>query len=626
MVTINNNNPVQDEQFVDNNSNENVEQIHDQETANEQEINLDDQAEALETESSEEDNYLTLSEEELVAKMKEVSSSSDLENNKKVVDELKSVFYKKYRAGLDKAREEFLAEEGAEEKDFLYSNLQLEQDFKESLHSFKEKISEIEAQKNLERENNLKIRLDIIEKIKELINSEETLNDTFTEFNQLREQWNAVGQIPQSETKAIWESYHHIVQQFYDYIKINKELRDLDLKKNLEIKTQLCEKTEDLLLLPNIIEAFKKLQQFHDTWREVGPVPHEQKNVIWDRFSAATSQINKKHQDYFLSIKEEQKNNLDAKTALCEQIDAILASDINSHQKWIKGSETILEIQKIWKTIGFAPKKANNEIYNRFRISCDKFFELKKEFYQKSKEEQEINLNKKIALCEKAEALKDSDDWKKTADELIRLQKEWKKVGAVSRKESESIWNRFRAACDIFFNRKNEYFKDIDSVYEENLANKTAIIKEITEFVPGENIDENLAALKVFQRRWSEIGFVPFKQKEEIQQQYRDSINKHFDAMNIASGERKMMKFKSRVEDMSKNPGASGKIRQEREKCVMRLKKLESDITVLENNIGFFASSKNADSLIKDVKKKIENAKKDIADLKNQIRMIDEIA
>lgn len=625
METINNN-PVQDEQFVANNSNENMEQIHDQATASEQENELVINAESQETEDSEDANTIALSEEDLVAKMRELSISDDVEKNRKSVEDIKTAFYKKYKAGLEAAKELFLAEEGADEKDFVYPLHSLEIEFKEALHIFREKLYAIELQKNQEKENNLKKKLAIIEKIKVLINCEETLNDTFNEFNLLREQWNLIGHIPQSETKSIWESYHLIVQQFYDYIKINKELRDLDLKKNLEIKLQLCEKAEDLMLLPNVIDAFKKLQEYHDTWREIGPVPHEQKNGIWDRFSAATSQINKKHQDYFLIIKDEQKKNLDAKTALCEQIDTILEQEINSHQKWTKLSETIIEIQKTWKTIGFAPKKANNEIYNRFRISCDKFFELKKEFYNKSKEEQEVNLKKKVTLCEKAESLKDNQDWKKTTDELIRLQKEWKKIGAVSRKESEPIWNRFRAACDIFFSLKNEHFKDIDSVYEKNLADKIALIKEITEFVFGEKFEENLDTLKAFQRRWAEIGFVPFKQKEEIQNQYREAINKHFDALNIDGEERKMMKFKLRVDDMSQGGNSNAKVRQEREKCIMRLKKLESDIIVLENNIGFFASSKNADSLVKDVRNKIDSAKRDITDLKNKIRMIDELA
>ncbi len=623
-MSTNENTPVQDEQVNTNESVENVEQNHDQEPVAEvTEATIENKSETSENEEQKETvDYNLLSEEEIVDALTKLISENSVQKIRKDVDEIKTAFYKKYRAGIDKAREEFVAE-GNEEKDFAYPLLPLEKQLKEIIRTYRENLSAHELNIAEGKKKNLAAKNEIIEKIKELINSEETLNDTFNEFKTLKERWDNVGQVPQENVKALWESYHYTVQQFYDYIKINNELRDLDLKKNLEAKLQLCEKAEDLLLESNIIDAFKKLQKYHEAWREIGPVPHEQRNSIWERFSAATSQINKKHQDYFVGLKEEQKKNLEAKTLLCEQVEAEIEVTKNSHQQWTKASDKIIEIQKTWKTIGFAPKKSNTEIYQRFRAACDKFFESKKEFYQKSKQEHEENMKKKVTLCERAEALMNSEDWKKTTDQLINLQKEWKTVGPVSRKDSDNIWNRFRKACDTFFNRKEEHFANIDSVYEKNLEEKKALIEEIKAFTISDDMQDSLAKLKEFQRRWSEIGFVPMKNKDEIQQLYRESINAHFDSLNLNEDKRNTLKFKNKIEDLMQGGNSDIKIRQEREKHYNRLKKLENDIVVLENNIGFFSNSKNAESLIKDVKVKIDRARRDINDLKKKIRMID---
>ncbi|MCT4637736.1 MAG: DUF349 domain-containing protein [Bacteroidales bacterium] len=623
-MSTNENTPVQDEQVNTNESVENVEQNHDQEPVAEvTEATIENKSETSENEEQKETvDYNLLSEEEIVDALTKLISENSVQKIRKDVDEIKTAFYKKYRAGIDKAREEFVAE-GNEEKDFAYPLLPLEKQLKEIIRTYRENLSAHELNIAEGKKKNLAAKNEIIEKIKELINSEETLNDTFNEFKTLKERWDNVGQVPQENVKALWESYHYTVQQFYDYIKINNELRDLDLKKNLEAKLQLCEKAEDLLLESNIIDAFKKLQKYHEAWREIGPVPHEQRNSIWERFSAATSQINKKHQDYFVGLKEEQKKNLEAKTLLCEQVEAEIEVAKNSHQQWTKASDKIIEIQKTWKTIGFAPKKSNTEIYQRFRAACDKFFESKKEFYQKSKQEHEENMKKKVTLCERAEALMNSEDWKKTTDQLINLQKEWKTVGPVSRKDSDNIWNRFRKACDTFFNRKEEHFANIDSVYEKNLEEKKALIEEIKAFTISDDMQDSLAKLKEFQRRWSEIGFVPMKNKDEIQQLYRESINAHFDSLNLNEDKRNTLKFKNKIEDLMQGGNSDIKIRQEREKHYNRLKKLENDIVVLENNIGFFSNSKNAESLIKDVKVKIDRARRDINDLKKKIRMID---
>ncbi len=431
--------------------------------------------------------------------------------------------------------------------------------------------------------------------------------------------------VPQNEVKNLWETYHHHVEKFYDYVNINRELRDLDLKKNLETKIEICEKAEELLLETNIKKAFNELQVLHDQFREVGPVPKESKDDIWNRFKEATTKINKRHQEYFLSLKEEQKNNLQAKTLICEKLEEINTNSYVNHKDWKAVTDEVLGLQQMWKTIGFAPKKYNNTIYERFRVACDEFFNRKKDFNGGVKEEENNNLQLKTELCIQAEALKDSTDWKNTTRELINLQKEWKKIGPVPRKKSDVTWKRFRSACDEFFNNKEEHFKTLGSKQEENLKQKEILLTELESFKTGDDAKSDLNALKSFQKRWAEIGHVPIEKKNTIQDKYRELINSKFDNLNISKEEKNIVQFKARVETFSKGGGSRTKINEEREKIVQKMRKLENDITVWENNIGFFNNSKNAESLIKDVEKKIDKAKTELMQLKDQIKMLDKI-
>jgi hypothetical protein len=538
------------------------------------------------------------------------------------VDRLKILFYKKLKQEAEERKFKFLEGGGTIEDYHIWVDPQ-EVKVKFLLEKFKEKKSDFNKVLEVEKYENLKKKYDIIDKIKELVNREESINKTFHEFRSLQNEWHSIGVVPQSSLKDLWENYHHHVEIFYDYIKINKELRDLDLKKNLELKVLLCEKAEELFLEPNPVNAFRFLQDFHNQWREIGPVPTESKNEIWERFKEATSQINKRHHEYFEKQKDDQRKNLDAKITLCEEVEKINLLEIKNFKDFDEKAEKVVALQKMWRTIGFAPKKQNNKLYQRFRESCDNFFEKKRGFYADNKELQQNNLQRKIELCIQAEALQESTDWKSSSDTLIRLQKEWKEVGPVPRKQSEKSWKRFRKACDHFFNRKTEFFAKLDSSYEDNLKAKIEIIEEIQKFEPGKDIQAAFERLKELQRKWTEIGFVPFNKKDEITNMYRNALNKEFDKLKIGDEDRSILKYRTKLDNLKSNPKAIRKVRNERDKFFTKIKQLESDIILWENNIGFFAKSSNADTMIREVEEKIESAKKMIKTLEEKVKMID---
>jgi hypothetical protein len=539
------------------------------------------------------------------------------------VDRIKSLFYKKVKAESDERRNKFL-EGGGKIEDYRAWVDPLEVQVKMIIDKYRARKTDFSRVQEAEKQDNLRRKNEIIDRIKDLVNREESINRTFQEFRALQNDWHSTGVVPQSALKDLWENYHHSVEMFYDYIKINKELRDLDLKKNLESKILLCEKTEELLLEPNAVTAFRLLQDYHNQWREIGPVPQESKNEIWDRFREATSQINKRHHEYFENQKDEQRKNLDAKLALCEEVEALIQLEIKNFRDFDEKAEKVVALQKMWRTIGFAPKKQNNKIYQRFREACDAFFEKKRAFYADNKETQVVNLQKKTDLCVQAEALQDSTDWKTSSDALIRLQKEWKAVGPVPRKQSEKIWKRFRKACDTFFNRKAQHFSQQDTSFEDNLKAKQAIIEELEKFEPGNDVKAAFEYLKNIQKRWTDIGFVPFNMKEDITNRYRNVLNREFDKLKIGEEDRNILKYRNKLDGLKTNPKASRKVRNEREKFFTRIKQLEGDIVLWENNIGFFAKSANADTMIREVEEKIENAKKLIKTLEEKVRMIDQ--
>jgi Domain of Unknown Function (DUF349) len=569
-------------------------------------------------------NFSLLSKEDLVKVLEETIENRAQKDIREDVDTIKGFFYKKYKAEIEELRKEYL-KAGGKAEDFKPNPDPDEEKVRALLKSYREIRSEQLRMLENEKDENLKKKYALIEEIKDLSQRDESINKTFQEFRDIQKRWYEIGQIPQQNVKHLWETYHYYVEKFYDYIKINNELRDLDLKKNLEKKIELCEKAEALLLEPNILNAFQILQKFHEQWREIGPVTKESRTEIWDRFKEVTSKINKKHQQYYQELKDSQKKNLLAKTELCKKAESLIAEEITSHDEWVKKTRAIIELQKVWKTIGFAPKKDNNRIYEQFRKACDTFFNRKRDFYASNMQEQNENLAKKIELCLAAEALQESTDWQKTTDELIALQKKWKKTGPVPRKDSDVVWKRFRAACDKFFNNKSTFFSKIDTTYEANLSRKLDLIKEIEDFKPGDNLKQNLQDLNLFQKRWTEIGFVPYNKKEEIMQAYRVAINNHFDNLEMDDHRKNMLKFKNKLESILQKPRPDVKLRFERDKLMTKLTQLKTDIGVWENNIGFFAETSKAESMIKDFGKKIAEAHETIRLLEEKILLIDEM-
>ena len=578
-------------------------------------------------ENSEEDDllksasYSNLNNAELLSTLKEIIEKEEISQIRNQIETIKTIFYKNHRIQVEEEKEKFVKDGGVAEE-FVPTEDANEVIFKGLYAIYKEKRSQYTKSVEEQKSKNLAAKKQIIEEISELINKEESINKTFNDFRALQNRWKEVGHVPQSEVKALWESYNLQMERFYDYIKINQELRDLDLKKNLEHKIELCEKVEDLLIEKNIKKAIEKLQDLHLKWKEIGPVVTEKKDEIWERFKTATIQINKKHQDFFTEIKKEQENNYLAKIALCERVEQISEKNINSVKEWDSELKQVLETQEMWKKIGFAPKKHNTEIYKRFREACNLFFEKKKEFFKVINDVLDANLQKKIEICMIAESLKDSQEWKETTLELIKLQKQWKNIGQVSQKKSNQIWNRFRSACDHFFKQKEEYYKSFDKIQEQNLATKLELIKTIDAFKLPADQKEALDALKKFQKEWSEIGFIPNEKRQEIQSQFRDAINKHFKNLNIDESKKDIILYQQKIEDL-KSSNSGKKLDDEREDLAQKIKVLESDIALLENNIGFFSNSKNAESLIKEFRTKITNSRTTLDQLKKKLRMID---
>ena len=585
------------------------------------ELHEDDLPEESETKVKLAD-YANLTEVELINALRSLLETDDFEGIRDDIDAIKIHFFRRYRANIEAQKAAF-TEAGGNLEEFKAEPDPYELDLRNLLKQYQDIRIEHNKKIDEEKEDNLQRKYEIIEEIKSLINNKESINKTFHEFRELQNRWREIGLVPQAKLKDLWDTYHHHVENFYDFIKINKELRDLDLKKNLELKMEICEKSEELLVEPSIIKAFNILQKYHEQWREVGPVPRDKKDELWERFKAATSIINKKHQDYFEGRKSEQKKNLDAKIALCEKVEEIANAEIEVHRDWDERSKELIELQKVWRTIGFAPKKENNKIYERFRIASDKFFDRKREFYNQNKEEQQNNLQLKTDLCVQAEALKDSTDWKKTADEFINIQRAWKEIGPVPRKFSDIIWKRFRAACDYFFENKAKHFSSIDGEQADNLKRKRELLDEVRKFSLSGDDTADLDQLKDFQRRFTEIGHVPFKDKDVIQNEFRDVINHHFDTLRIDEKRRNLMKFTNKVASNTTTGRGQNKMRFEREKYMTKLKQMENDLALLDNNIGFFANTKNAEALIDDVNQKIANTKEKIEFLKEKIRIMD---
>ena len=563
-------------------------------------------------------NYSEKSLAELSKLFEELVQNEERMKLSKEAEAIKAAFYK--RLAKDKAEagittvdiipdeipeeeNEDIAEETQEESGNPF--FEIEKGFKEIYNKYRKERAEYNRQLEKERENNRVLKEAVIADLKLLLEKQDDVNDTFPAFREIQNRWRAIGPVPAQSYRNINETYQLYVEQFYDMVKINRELRDLDFKKNLEAKEEFCAFAEKLAENPNVVEAFHELQKLHEQWKEFGPVAKEFREQVWDRFKAATSVINKKYQAYFEGIKEQQAENLVKKTALCEKVEEIAEREVPGSNEWNVFSKEIEDIQKEWKTIGFASRKENQKIYDRFRAACDKFYARKRDFYTDYKDCINSNLEKKIALCEEAEALKSSTEWKKATDQFINLQKQWKEIGAVPRKKSEQLWKRFRAACDEFFAERDKNAKPENDFYG-NLRAKQHLVDEIRAYeLKGDESD--MVAMADFQKKWQEIGFVPFKEKDKIAQAYKDAMAK------FPSPSRSPRKGRSSKPQMS-----------EKDRLIHKYHALEQDIVTYENNIGFFSMSKNAEPLIRQMREKIAKSKEELKTLADQIKALNE--
>ena len=570
-------------------------------------------------------NYAEKTLAELTGLFQELLQDIDRLKKSKEAEAIKSAFYKKLskekaEAGVEGAVEEPSADEEVVEEavaeapeaaepvtdpEKVNPFVAIEEGFKSLYLTYKKERAEYNREQEKEREENLAAKQQVIEDLKALVDTQEDVSSSFPAFREIQNRWREIGPVPAQNFRNLNDTYQFLVEKFYDMVKINRDLRDLDFKKNLEAKEAFCQEAERLAENENVVDAFRELQKLHEQWKEFGPVAKEFREEIWDRFKAATAVINKKYQAYFEGQKEKFAENLQAKTALCEKVEAFAAQEIASSNEWNAISKKIEDIQKEWRSIGFASKKDNQKIYDRFRAACDAFYGRKRDFYSQYKDSMNENLDKKLAIIEKAEALKESKDWKKTTDLFINLQKEWKEIGAVPRKKSEQLWKRFRAACDAFFDAKAKEGK-ADNEFYANLKAKRALIEEIQAF---EGSDE--AAMQDFAARWQAIGFVPFKEKENIAKAYAEAMKAKFPS------------FGARPQRGGR-AGAPKAPKSEKDLLVDQYKALQQDIVTYENNIGFFAQSKNAEPLIKQMQERIDAAKQQLKELEGKIRQAEQ--
>ena len=550
---------------------------------------------------------------ELSGLFQSLSESEDRMKRSKEAEAIKSAFYKRLSKEKAEAGEDAVVDEPDENTPADEQTVPLqsgpvspfaaiEAGFKSLYVAYKKERAEYNKELDAQREENLARKQAIIEELKTLVEEPGDMKDAFPKFRDIQNRWREVGPVPQQSFRDVNDTYQLYVTKFYDLVDINRELRDLDFKKNLEAKTAFCEAAEALAEDDNVVDAFKELQKLHEQWKDLGPVAKEFREEIWERFRAATSVINKKYQAHFEGLKEQQAQNLEAKKALCEEVEAIAGKEISSSTEWNALSKQIEEIQARWRSIGFATRKENQKVYDRFRAACDKFFERKRASFTEFKDSMNANLEKKMAIIREAESLKDSTDWKATGDRFIELQKQWKEIGAVPRKKSEQIWKRFRAACDTFFTARDNR-PDGPGSLGANLTAKKALIEEIKAYVPADAAAD-AAAAKVFAAKWNEIGFVPFKEKDKIQAQYREAMQEKFPRSAGNGGSR----------------GGERRPLSEKDKLKEQFNALQQEIQTYENNIGFFGLSKGAEKLKAQMQERIDSAKLKLEELKAQIR------
>ena len=558
-----------------------------------------------------------LTKEEVIQRLKEIDEDA-CNADKQEIDALKQNFYKLHKAEQEAARKAFI-EGGGKAEEFTPTPDPQEAEFKQVMGSIKEKRNTLTAAQEQEKEENLAKKLAILDKMKEFTETPEDTGKRYNEFKQLQQEWNEIKQVPAAKVNELWKSYQLYTEKFYDMLKLNNEFREYDFKKNLEAKLHLCEAAEKLATEPDVVSAFHQLQKLHQEFRSIGPVAKELRENIWARFKAASTTVNRRHQQHFEELKEKEQNNLDQKTVICEIVESMEYDTFKTFADWEDKTQEILALQAKWKTIGYAPQKMNVKIFERFRAACDEFFRRKAAFFKSIKESMAENLEKKKALCEKAESLKDSTDWKETAEILTKLQKEWKTIGPVAKKHSDAVWKRFIGACDYFFEQKNKATSSQRSIESENQAKKEAVISQLKALDEAGTTDEATAdKTRALMKEWNSIGFVPFKEKDRLYKEYHAVVDRLFDKLHLSATEKKLSNFKSGL-------NKEGNLYRDREKLVRTYEGLKNDIQTYENNLGFLnSSSKKGNSLVSEINRKIERLKVDMELVQKKIAAIDE--
>ena len=557
---------------------------------------------------------------EVVARVKEIAASEEM-GDKTELALLKQLFYKFHNAEVQEAFKAFV-EAGGEEDKFVPEIDAAEPVFREAMQTIRDRRAALQEAQEKQKQENLKRKLEILERIQQLASTPEEANKNFDEFKALQTEWKEIKAVPAERATELWKNYQLYIEQYYDLLKLGHELRDYDFKKNLETKMRLIQRAEALAENPDVLQAFNQLQTLHQEWKETGPVAKEIREDVWAKFKEASTVINKKHQAYFEAIKAREEENLAKKTALCEQLEAFETEGLKTFADWDGITQKIKELQAEWKTIGFAPQKMNTAIFERFRAGCDAFFEKKNAFFKSVKEELNTNLAKKKELVEKAESLMESTEWRSTGDILINLQKQWKEIGTVPRKYSEDLWKRFTAACDHFFEARQAATADVRNEEKANKEQKLGIIEQLKQLAEteGENV---IQQVKELQQKWSEIGHVPFRDKETLYKEYRALCDKIFDSYGVSQAQRRLNNFRKNLAAKIESAGSS--LSTERERMQRAYERMVAEIKTYENNIGFLnAGSKKGNSLVEAMNKKVEKLREELNLLAQKIKAVDE--
>lgn len=567
----------------------------------------------------------TLTKEQLIDQIKDLIDKP-VDTVKDTIDTLKQSYYKIRKSEVETLRKAYMANHPDDNGEgFTVEPDPAEEKLKELLNIFKEKKAAYQQEQEKIKENNYLRKIAIIDEIKKFIDDSDNINKYYTQFQQLQQNFKEITDIPANKVNEVWKTYQATVEQFYDLLKINKELRDYDFKKNLDQKIALCESAEALAAEEDVLSAFRTLQQLHNEWRETGPVAKELREELWTRFKNASSVINKRHQQYFESQKENEKKNEEGKTALCEKIEAIDMASLKTFAAWDEKTKEIIAMQEEWKTFGFASRKMNNQLFERFRESCDKFFKQKTEFFKSAKEEMAKNLEAKRALCEKAESLKDSTDWKNTAEILTALQKEWKTIGPVSKKYSDQVWKRFISACDYFFEQKAQNNSSKKQEEIQNLALKKEIIEKLSQIPDTIDSEAGIKEIKSLIAEWNQIGHVPYKEKDKIYKEYQEALDQQFGKFSTHENKKRLINYSSSVQKLASGDQAQNKLYRERNKLMKAFERAKNELQTYKNNMGFLTlSSKNAGSLVKEMERKMQKLQEEMDLIAKKIDLIDE--